>query len=192
MKRLAELVFAFELESKGAVAFGDELEVSLDCSHCQRARRTVVFKVGEPLARCCPGSGKRPGEVHPPYPGRIVERRCERAADGFAVTGTYRIEYEVSRFVDLKYGDHSGYPTAWTGRPTWGRVAWTLTCDSCGKNSKHSTQTNIVRPWTARCSCGTRLYVETREMPLLRWLDPETGEWCQAEERFGSPNGGEA
>lgn len=183
MKRIAELVFVFDLESKGAVAFGDELEVSLDCSHCQRMGRTVFFKLGDSVARCCPGSGERSGETHPPYPGRIIDRTVERAADGVAVTATYRIEYEVSPFVDTKYGSER---RPWTGRPTWGRVTWTLTCVACGKDAKRSTQSNIVRPWTARCSCGARLYIETREMPLLRWLDPESGDWRQSPERSGA------
>src|SRR6185437_6418008 len=86
VKQAAEIVFKFDLQSRGAVAFGDELEVSLDCSHCRRTNRTVIFKVGDATARCCPGSGKRKGETHPPYPGRIVDRRVERGADGFAVT----------------------------------------------------------------------------------------------------------
>ena len=186
MKHIAELVFAFDLESKGAVVFGDELEVSLDCSHCQRTGRTVIFKVGEAVACCCPGSGKRSGENHPPYPGRIVDRKVERAANGLGVTARYRLEYEVSPFVDAKYAERH----VWTGRPTWGRVAWTLTCNSCGKTAKHSTQSNIVRPWSERCSCGARLYIETREMPQLRWLDPESGEWQLAPERFGAREGG--
>ena len=184
VKHTAEIVFTFDLQSRSAVAFGNELEVSLDCSRCQRTKRTVIFKVGDAAARCCPGSGKRQAEKHPPYPGRIVERRVERGADGFAVTATYRIEYEVSPFVDAKYGAES---RPWTGRPTWGRVSWTVSCDSCGKDASQGTQSNLVRPWTARCSCGARLYVETREMPLLRWLDAETGEWRQSAERFGAP-----
>jgi len=183
VKQAAEIVFKFDLQSRGAVAFGDELEVSLDCSHCRRTNRTVIFKVGDATARCCPGSGKRKGETHPPYPGRIVDRRVERGADGFAVTATYRIEYEVSPFVDAKYGAES---RPWTGHPTWGRVSWTVSCDSCGEIASQSTQSNIGRPWTERCSCGARLYVETHEMPLLRWRDAETGEWRQSAERFGA------
>lgn len=167
------------------VSFGRELEVALDCSYCERTNRTIVFSLGATSARCFPGSAKQPHEVHPPYPGRLVDLNVQHGDDG-NITATYCLEYEVTPFEDSKYGPNR---RPWSGHPTWGRVRFTLTCPKCKSFVDAGSQSNIVRPRTETCNCGYRFYVERREMPLLRWLDPETGEWCQIPERFGGKDG---
>ncbi len=177
VKRTAEIVASLGFEAHVVVQFADVLAVSLDCASCVRARRTVVFKVGEPTARCQPGSARR-RESHPPYPGRILDRRVETNAEGRQAR--YLLEYDVAPFVDAKYGALA----PWTGHPTWARVGWTATCPSCGARNEASTQNNIVRPFENRCGCGHVFFIERREMPSLRWVDPETGAWCEAPQRF--------
>lgn len=178
--RQAEVVLELPLDPGVGVIFGDELEVSLDCSHCVRTDRTVIFTLGATTAECCPGSAQRTDEVHPPFPGRIVTRVVRRG-NGSA-TATYRLEYDVTRFDDAKYGPDQ---RPWSGYPTWARVSFVVTCPNCGSVEKASTQSNIVRPFSRSCDCGYVFFVERREMPVLRWLDPERQEWCEVGERWG-------
>ena len=180
--RKAEVILVLPLAPNVDVSLGHELAVSLDCSYCARTDRTIVFSLGAASARCCPGSATRTDEAHPPYPGRLVDLNVRRGDDG-TTTATYCLEYEVSPFEDAKYGPDL---RPWRGHPTWGRVRFTLTCPKCEGLVSTSTQSNIARPWTHTCGCGYQCYVERREMPLLRWLDLETGEWCQVPERFGA------
>jgi hypothetical protein len=180
--RTAEVVLVLPLDASVDVALGKELEVSLDCSYCRRTDRTIIFKLGAPVARCCPGSAKRADEDHPPYPGRLVDLDVRRGVDG-SMTATYRLEYDVTPFEDVKYGPDL---RPWTGHPTFARVRYALTCPACKEVVRSSTQSNIVRPWTQGCRCGYQFYIERREMPLLRWLNPRTGKWCQVPERFGA------
>ena len=182
MTRVAELVFALDLESTGAVSFAAGLEVSLACSHCRRTARTVAFTVGEATASCSPGSA-RTARPHPPYPGRIVELSVERAADGLGATATYRLEYELTPFVDARHG--AARP--WVGHPTWGRAHWSVVCSACGAVSSQSSQSNLVRPHTVRCACGRVLLVERRELPIIRYLEPGTDAWKRVPPRFGAP-----
>lgn len=179
--RSAEAIFVFAIKPEVEAVFDEKLEVSLDCSHCQRTRRTVDFKLGKPHATCWPGSAGGM-EEHPPYPGRLLELDVERGPEG--IRAAYRIEYEVSPFVDARYG----VERPWTGHPIWGRAQCTLKCPRCSETKNSVIQNNCMRPLGERCSCGYVFFVEHREMPLLRWPDPETGDWKQAEERFGAPN----
>jgi hypothetical protein len=171
--------------SEVGVTFEEDILVSLDCDHCQRARRSVsLFLEGSGSGKenkCWPGSSdlRWGGYVeHPPYPGKLVDLEVKKTETG--TRAIYQIEYQTSYFKDLKY------PDAWKGYPTWARARFVLDCPVCEKAGKYCTQNNLGRPHPVKCSCGHQLYREVREMPLLRWQDPETGEWNQVEERFGA------
>ncbi len=179
--RQAEVVLELSLDPRVVVEFGDALAVSLDCAHCLRTDRTVVFAVGGASGQCHPGSAQRDDEAHPPYPGRIVERSVHRSDEGVA-SAIYRLEYHVDRFADAKHGP----ARPWSGYPTWARIGFTLACPICGHLGRASTQNNLVRPFSHACRCGHQFYVERREMPRLRWLNPDTDEWCEVRDRWGS------
>lgn len=179
--RQAEVILELALDPSVVVEFGDALAVSLDCAHCLRVDRTVTFIVGEASGRCHPGSAERTDEVHPPYPGRIAECSVQRGDDGVA-RATYRLEYDVARFEDAMYGP----VRPWSGHPTWARVRFTLACPTCGRVDDNTTQNNLVRPFSCTCSCGYQFYIERREMPRLRWLNPDSEEWFEVSERWGA------
>ena len=183
--RKAEIILVMPVAADVQVSLDRDLEVSLDCSYCRRTNRTVVFSLGAASARCCPGSAKRAGEDHPPYPGRLVEQKVGRDGDG-AIVAAHRLEYEVSAFEDARYGPEL---RPWTGYPTWARVSFVLDCPGCGSSHSTSTQSNLVRPLAHKCGCGYQFFVERREMPLLRWLDPATDTWIDVPERFGAKGG---
>jgi hypothetical protein len=177
--RQAEIVLELALDQSVIVKFADTIEVSLDCSHCLRTDRTIDFVVGSAFGQCNPGSAKRLGDVHPPYPGRIVQRVVQRSDSG-PVSVIYRLEYEVDHFEDAKYGSAL---RPWSGYPTWAYISFTLTCPTCGTVNQAETQNNLVRPFSHSCTCGYEFCIERREMPRLRWLDPDSDGWCEVSER---------
>jgi hypothetical protein len=137
------------------IAFGDQLEVSLDCPNCKRKRRTVIFNLGGRDGRCTPV--KNCGM----FPGRLTDKRPSQRTNTFSVD--YVVEYQYEPFLDLKYGDES------TGAPSWARVHFMVKCPRCSREKDWSTQNNIVRPWSHVCDCGQMLYTEEQEIPLLQW-----------------------
>jgi hypothetical protein len=180
--RQAEVSLELQLDTRVVVEAGDKLEVSLACSYCVRTRRTVIFIVGRPSGDCSAGSARRDAETHPPYPGRIVGRAIQRSEDG-TVRITYRLEYDLDRFDDAKYG--SGL-RPWSGHPEWARVSFTLACPMCRKVFQGSSQNSIGRPWAHACACGYQFCVEHREMPRLRWRDSDLDRWHDVPERWGA------
>jgi hypothetical protein len=149
-ERVAEVTVRLDLEGGTLAGFADELEVSLDCPVCCRCCRTVVFR-GEAEGVCTP-TGR-------PFPGRVVRK----AATGEGVS--YTVAYCYTPFEDAKYPARRP-----TGAPRWARVSFVVVCLGCGRASRQSTQSNIVRPWSCRCpSCGSVLYTEAEEMSRLSW-----------------------
>src|SRR5262249_47031326 len=114
---------------------------------------TVVFREGQPEGKCTPTGHA--------FPGRIGSKQVNH--DGSVVSVLYRVQYRYEPFTDAKYPDHRKP----TGEPTWGRVAFEVSCPSCGQATKTSRQTNIVRPWVCRCKCGCVLYTERDKQPAL-------------------------
>ena len=155
--RIAEISVALTVAEGVELSFADRLEVSLDCPTCERNHRTVVFRPGAPTGVCTPV------EKCGSFPGRIIDKRTNRAGNIFSVV--FEIEYEYRPFVDRKYGNES------TGIPQWGRVYFDVTCPKCSRSSERGTQNNIVRPWSCHCKCGQLLYPETEEMPKFRCWD---------------------
>jgi hypothetical protein len=147
--RAAQVAARFAFAEGSRVTFSDTLEVSLDCCICRRCFRTVILTRGNVEGICTPTGH--------PFPGKIV------GLEAGANSVIYRLEYLFEQFEDAKY---PGRRTP-QDRPTWGRVGFEITCPNCGHKTPHSTQTNIVRPWTCRCECGQVLYTETDEMPVL-------------------------
>jgi hypothetical protein len=176
----AEVVVLLSLGPEVAVSLAQDLEVSLACPYCRRTNRTIGFTLGATSARCNAGSAERDDTEHPPYPGQLVDLDVRRASGG-EVAATYRLDYTVSPFDDSKYGP---IRRPWSGHPTWARAKYSLTCPSCKRVASTFTQSNLSRPRRDTCTCGFDFYIERREMPLLRWLDPETGDWCQVATRF--------
>ena len=189
--RKAEIIMDLAVDpAEVGVTFSEVILVNLDCDHCQRSRRSVSLILegsgSEKPNKCWPGSTdlRWGGYVeHPPYPGKLVDLEVKKTETG--VRAIYRIEYQTSHFKDLKYPEID----IWKGYPSWGRVNFVLDCPKCEHAGKHSTQSNICRPISVTCNkedCDYVFCQERREMPLLRWEDPETGEWNQIEERWGS------
>lgn len=177
MKYVADLIIALDLHADLPVEWSDRLEVSLDCSLCQRTNRTVLFSLESPTAQCSHGP-------QPPFPGRIIQRTVDRAPN-HQLTATYRIEYEISPFEDQKYGPQR----EWTEHPTWARAGLRMACPQCGTRKEQTIQTNTGRPWDVRCRCGYLFYTERREMPVIRYLAPGASEWIKVPERFGAGDG---
>jgi uncharacterized protein (TIGR02996 family) len=141
------------------VTFADSLEVSLDCCVCRRCHRTVVFQGDGTDGRCTP--------TRHSFPGYML-RNDER--DGRAASVHYLVAYRYESFVDAKYADFRRP----SGVPTWGRVYFTILCPVCGECGTHSVQTNAIRPREPRCKCGTVLFREERETPVLACVDERT------------------
>jgi len=156
MERVAEVAVRLEFARGASVLFGDPLELSLDCSVCRRCRRTVVFREGRAEGVCTPTGH--------PFPGRIVGKKVIQR--GLAWSVAYRVAYRYELFTDAKYPGEKA-----AGRPTWGRVPFELICPECGRVTKASTQSNIVRPWSCRCECGWVLYTERELMPVLSFAE---------------------
>ncbi len=149
MLRVAEVSARFAFTEGVAVTFGDSLEVSLDCCICHRCRRTVVFQVGGVEGKCTPTGH--------PFPGKLIGKEVGVGSV------SYRLEYWFEPFEDAKYKGIRKVGPA----PTWARVGFTVVCPRCGESQRCSTQNNIVRPCHTDCRCGTRLYTEVEELPVL-------------------------
>ncbi len=140
---------------KGTVIdYHTSVEVSFDCSSCKRTRRTIRFQNVDVTGICTPAK-KCDG-----FPGRLI------AVLPFQLDGKsfvkYQIQYSYTPFLDRKNGNES------TCEPTWGRVSFDVACPKCGASTAHSTQNNLARPHAVYCTCGSPLYDDTEEMPLLR------------------------
>jgi hypothetical protein len=152
MERVAEVAVRFEFPARAMICYRDPLELSLDCPVCRRCWRTVIFREGQAEGKCTPTGHA--------FPGRITSKY--EAHDGGVASVVYRVAYRYEPFTDAKYPSRRP-----SGEPSWGRVAFEVTCPECGEVTQASTQTNIVRPWTCRCKCGCVLYTERDEQPVL-------------------------
>lgn len=139
------------------MTYGDRLEVSLACPVCARNDRTV--DIGREGAVCI-----KDGHT---FDARLEELSVE--ARGTLSIATYRVSYDYKEFVDAKHGTRA------ERFPTWGRISFVTACTACGASKQRSTQTNMVRPWSALCACGAVAYEETGQLPLFEcWpLRPE-------------------
>jgi hypothetical protein len=165
VKIQTEVIVQLDLLDKDVeISFSDSLCVSLDCDFCQRTDRTVAF--GRHMVTSChPGGSASKDQVgvHPPYPGRLVDRKTTRTDD--YVRAVYTLEHETAQFLDRKYKRR-----VWCGHPTWGRVSYTMKCSKCVSEVGDSTQSNTGRPNKHCCrNCGHLLCVEREEMPIFRW-----------------------
>lgn len=160
MKYKSEVVVPITLsQSVEAIEFKRKVLASLDCFTCKRSWRTVVLVEDQSKSFCTPTGHEFPGRI-----SKIEVSDRENAglpSQISIVTATYFIEYEFQDFTDSKYPTREISP-----KPTWGRVAFTLSC-KCGEKSEHETQNNIGRPWKAVCKCGNDLYYEVDEIPIF-------------------------
>jgi hypothetical protein len=158
MNRIATIAVDLPLNDGVQASVREGIEVSLDCSDCQRKGRTVGFRKSENHGVCTP-SGHW-------FRGILLDIR-QRDEDGrFAVE--YDVEYQYEPFVDAKYPDQLPYYGPSDGVPTWARVYFTLTCPRCQAITTNSTQSNMVRPHTETCKCGYDLYRD-EVPPILSW-----------------------
>lgn len=179
MRREAEILAVLDLAQRATPEFSGTLEVSLDCWHCQRTRRTGTFVLGENFGRCSPGSARHREAPHPPFPGHLLSLDPVHR-EGRVTGASYKLEYETAPFDDVKYGTKA---RPWSGNPTWARVSFTVRCAACGEICNTSTQNNLVRPREQGCKCGAALFVETRELPIFRFREPTTGQWSELPQR---------
>jgi hypothetical protein len=132
------------------ITFNQGLEVSLDCAHCGRTHRTVVFgPAGEP-GRCTPTGHAYSGQI-----GEIKVQEKGGLFQSAEVECSIPLVYEYFPVKDSKYPNRISNPI-----PSWGRVGFKVTCPKCKQTSEHSIQNNTVRPWTCVCDCGYALYEE--------------------------------
>jgi hypothetical protein len=155
MKRLGFAEASLHLAEGVAISFKESLEVSLDCASCRRRWRTVIFaKPGQP-GRCTPT-------------GHAFEGRLLKVTSTGPVA-RFDFEYEYRPFVDEKHPERQAYGDA--GAPTWARIGFMVTCPACGRSKEESTQSNLVRPWRCRCSCGATLFDDLAP-PRTGWSQP--------------------
>jgi hypothetical protein len=140
------------------ILFEQYLEISLDCSQCSRTHRTVVFESNDQLGRCTPSGHE--------FEGKVSKLAVKEIKGIFSneVECYFKLCYEYSEVKDKKYPNRVS-----SSLPTWGRVHFAVTCPKCGNSAKHSTQNNIVRPWTNICNCGYKLYTEKKEFPVFAY-----------------------
>jgi hypothetical protein len=148
------------------VTFADLLELSLDCSICQRLRRTIMLTSGNETSAITPrmevislSLHDRPAICTPSlhtFPGQITDKTVDKTG---LPTVTFNVRYDFVPFTEMKYGKtYLAQP-----EPTWARIHFSLLCPQCGTIRKKTTQTNLVRPWTTSCDCGYPLF--TDDMP---------------------------
>ncbi len=159
MKRIAEIIAHIKANKNVIISFGDKLEVSLDCSDCERRRRTVVFELDSEAGNCTPTGHS--------FRGKLAIKNTWQADRIYSAK--YEVVYEYEPFVDRKYPNEPNYYGQSKGVPIWGRVHFPITCPQCERWFDWSMQNNIVRPWTNECKCGYELYTEIEEMPILSW-----------------------
>jgi uncharacterized protein (TIGR02996 family) len=110
--------------------FADAVKVSLDCCVCRRCHRTVIYR----------NDGADGGRTPTNHAFLGYALRNDELPAG-PVRVPYLVAYRYEPFDDAK---HAGRKPS--GRPTWGRVSFTIDCPACGKRGSHSVQTNTVRP----------------------------------------------
>lgn len=150
--------FPFEFNQGVEAVFEEKLELSLDCVHCLKKRRTIVVYPETSASFCTP--------THHPFPAQIKDFSV--TAHEEATEALYTVAYDYAPFEDKRDRWRSNPFSHET--PTWGRVYFELTCPDCGQKTRQSTQSNIVRPWKCRCGCGYLLYEETHTIPLFERL----------------------
>ncbi len=161
MNRVAEITAQINVNDGVSICFSDTLEVSLDCSDCQRKLRTVIFSPENELGICTPTGHK--------FRGKQVSKSTWQTENCYSVK--YNVAYEYEPFIDCKYPDDPHYYGASQGVPTWGRVHFSINCPKCKNILTWTTQNNLVRPWTKECTCMYALFTEIEEMPKLTWHD---------------------
>jgi hypothetical protein len=167
VERVAEITVRLECGAEVAVSFCDPLEVSTHCPVCRRFYRTVVFREGLAEGKCTPTGHA--------FPGRITGKRVGQ--DGSVASVVYAVRYRYEPFTDAKF---PGLPPS--TKLTWGRVAFEVSCPACGRATKASTQTNMVRPYVCRCECGAVLYTDC-EPPMLASAEAPEAEQSAAPDR---------
>lgn len=136
------------------ISFSEAVEVSLDCELCRRRCRTVVFAQPGVPGQCTPTGHE--------FGGRLL------SVWQSASSVRYEFEYGYEPFIDAKYPDEQRYSVFERGAPTWVRASFAVICASCGRSTRGSTQTNIVRPWACFCPCRKLLY-EDISAPSMGW-----------------------
>jgi hypothetical protein len=92
------IILASVFPSRGVeVSFDQRLEVSLDCAHCSRTHRTVVFHLANEQGRCTPTGHEfagRIGDIQVKDKGGLFQREFECS---------FNLSYEYSPVKDIKY-----------------------------------------------------------------------------------------
>lgn len=153
-QRVAEIACHLSPSKGSVIHYHKSVEVSFDCLNRKRIRRTIRFG-GVAATGICEFAKKCDG-----FPGRLFSVQLFDS-DGRSFV-KYQIQYNYTPFVDLENGNDS------VCEPTWARVSFEVVCGKCGKSTIHSTQNNLVRPHLVYCACGSHLYDDTEEMPMLR------------------------
>lgn len=152
MRFLAEIIAIFDAPTQMHVTPSDKIEISLDCSGCQRTGRTVIFRKDSNTGMCTP-------TLHS-FPGNITQ--IEAYHINSQIILRYSITYNTHRFIDRKHEKISVI------HPTWARVHFTSICPQCHRENEHSSQNNIRRPSYSFCECGFTLFNDRRENPQFR------------------------
>ena len=137
-----------------SIRFHDTVEVALDCVNCMRRTRTILFnRIGASGActpeRNCDG-----------FHGRLVS--VDRFSNSGKACVQYQIQHRYVPFVDHEDGRESDSDSVWA------RVAFDITCERCGVTISRSIENGPKPSHPVYCTCGSHLYDDLEEMPLLR------------------------
>jgi hypothetical protein len=153
------LTCSLEMDPARFVAISNKLETSLPCVNCRRDYRTVIFEGKEKDGICTPR------EKCSGFHGRVVERKIDRLTHHVEIL--YTIEFDYEPFKDEQLGKETVL-----GKYGWARIYFSAICASCGEEGLFSTQENMIRPYTHKCSCGTTVMLE-EESPFRYAIAPK-------------------
>jgi hypothetical protein len=143
--------------NKGVViSFEHYLEVSLDCAHCSRTDRTVIFDSSNEHGFCTASSFCDPEGWHD-YSGRIGRYSVVETNLLFRrkVDYTFLLTYEYTSVIDRKYPSRIS-----TLLPRDARVMFKMTCPKCHVISECYISTHDGKPGVVSCDCGYALYTQ--------------------------------
>jgi hypothetical protein len=143
-----------------ALHFLPEVELSLDCFICQRTGRTTILTTGTEQALCT--SDEKHG--HHPTAARIAAFDTTTEDTQLILRGI--VDYWWAPFHDAKRDTEA---SAFSD-PAWVRLHIGSYCPIHSQAGKHSTQTNLIRPCTIRCSHCDIAMATSNEAPSIRVL----------------------
>jgi len=153
----------FELPLGAVIEPGEMVEVSLDDFVCKKRLRTINIWQDQNKSTCRKMKHQFNAVITKVEMSKKANRRFFATREKVEII--YHVEYDFEEFYDDKeesVNKHS-HPL-----PDWARIHFTITCPRCGHTQKRTTQSNLGRPYQARCDeCLLKLYHEKVELPII-------------------------